>query len=260
MSASIILNDQHNAIVGKYFSFKEVLTPATWTTQPCKHWNGCENDDALIEKSLTSKSANSVFGSGASFKDLWERNVKVLSDTYSPHDNDAGDYDESSADAALALQLAFWTGKDCARIERLMWQSNLARDKWTKHKTYLSNTIKNAVALCRNVYGQSVQAANSAVSVDSVEVRTGFQFLIAAQQVVHFSECVYIRDLNKIYTPDGSLVNREQFNATFGGYIFEMDSGGSGKTTRKAWEAFTESQAINYPWAHGVCFRPELLK
>ena len=214
----------------------------------------------MISTALKSKRAAGAFGARATFRNLWERGVEALSAVYAPDASDKGSYDESSADAALALQLAFWTGKDCARIERLMWQSKLVRNKWTKHKTYLQNTIKNAVALCCNVYGQSVQATNSTESVDSVEYRAGFQFLAATQQVKHFAECVYVRDLNKVYTPDGSLLNREQFNATYGGYVFELDSGGSGKTTRKAWEAFTESQAVNYPWAHGVCFRPELLK
>ena len=53
-------------------------------------------------------------------------------------------YDSSSADAALAQHLAFWTGKDCARIDSLMRRSALARDKWER-EDYLPRTILGAV-------------------------------------------------------------------------------------------------------------------
>jgi hypothetical protein len=47
---------------------------------------------------------------------------------------------------ALAGKLAWLTGNDCPRVERLMWKSALARDKWETHKTYLCNfTIPRAL-------------------------------------------------------------------------------------------------------------------
>jgi hypothetical protein len=49
----------------------------------------------------------------------------------------------------------------------------------------------------------------------------------------------------------------EQFNATFGGFVFQIDETGD-KTTRKAWEAFTESQCVAYPKADGTWFRPDI--
>ncbi|MFK5915351.1 MAG: DUF5906 domain-containing protein [Woeseiaceae bacterium] len=46
-------------------------------------------------------------------------------------------------------------------------------------------------------------------------------------------------------------------NATYGGYTFAMDDSGK-KETRKAWEAFTESQLVRYRKAATTCFRPDL--
>jgi len=51
----------------------------------------------------------------------------------------------SEADLALASILAFYAGPDPARIERLMRQSGLVRDKWTKNKQYLARTIATAL-------------------------------------------------------------------------------------------------------------------
>jgi hypothetical protein len=53
------------------------------------------------------------------------------------------------------------------------------------------------------------------------------------------------------------MLKPDQFNATYGGYTFQLDEMGD-KTTRKAWEAFTESQVVRYPKAESTCFRPAL--
>lgn len=91
----------------------------------------------------------------------------------------------------------------------------------------------------------------------TAEIVSGHQYLSATLQVEHFAGCVYIQDLHRVFTPEGSILKSEQFNATYGGYVFQLDETGD-KTTRKAWEAFTESQVIRYPKAVNTCFRPEL--
>lgn len=54
---------------------------------------------------------------------------------------------------ALASHLAFWTGCDGDRIERLMYRSGMVRKKWLKHRRYLRIlTIAGACATCTNVY------------------------------------------------------------------------------------------------------------
>jgi len=65
--------------------------------------------------------------------------------------NTAGYASHSEADAALCSLLAFWTGPDEARIDRLFRRSGLMRDKWdTRHdsdgRTYGRLTIANTLA------------------------------------------------------------------------------------------------------------------
>lgn len=91
----------------------------------------------------------------------------------------------------------------------------------------------------------------------AAEMREGYQYLGGTQQVEYFAGCVYVQSVHKIFCPDGSLLKTEQFNATYGGYVFQLDSTGN-KTTRKAWEAFTESQIVRYPKASATCFRPDV--
>lgn len=57
---------------------------------------------------------------------------------------DSSDYDgdKSEADSALAWHLAFWVGRDQARIERMMRQSGRVRPKWHDRPNYLSETIR----------------------------------------------------------------------------------------------------------------------
>lgn len=123
---------------------------ARWTTAPCDDWSGPTDDDELIKMALNSSSAASVFGNKASFADLWNANVERLSVSY-PSDQ-GKDYNASAADAALCSHLAFWTGKDCERIERLFNRSGLVRGKWTDRQDYRENTILGAVERCDTVY------------------------------------------------------------------------------------------------------------
>jgi putative DNA primase/helicase len=96
--------------------------PAIPIERPCHDLS----DTALIEKALTAKS-------GPLFRRLWS--------------GDASDYDgdHSRADAALCRMLAFWTGGDRERVDRLFRISGLMRPKWdrrTGHETYGARTIR----------------------------------------------------------------------------------------------------------------------
>ena len=58
-----------------------------------------------------------------------------------------GEYpSQSEADQALCTHLAFWTGKDPDRIDRLFRQSGLMRNKWDRDD-YRNNTINTACAI-----------------------------------------------------------------------------------------------------------------
>lgn len=80
---------------------------------------------------------------GAAFSALWRGDT-------SAHNNDA-----SAADMALCNMLAFWTGKDVARIDELFRQSGLMRPKWDENHgpdTYGAMTINKAIDDCIDIY------------------------------------------------------------------------------------------------------------
>lgn len=240
--------------------------PLEWTTGPRPEWNGPTDDDELIQKMLTTRpSFGALFGGKAKFKDLWENNTTVFLDAYA--DGQDG-YDSSSPDMALASHLAFWTGGDCERVERLMRRSGLVRSKWDEHPTYLKEfTITKAVAGCQNVYSDprinppSPDApANGEVTAHpsgpGAVMRHGIQFLTPDAQVEFFKGCVYIINTHRIMRPNGLMVSPEQFKVAYGGYLFSMNSDNTA-TSKCAWETFTRSQAVTFPKVEGVLFRPE---
>ncbi len=80
--------------------------------------------------------------SGNAFSALWEGSTVG----YSSH---------SEADMALCSYLAFWTGKDAAKMDALFRRSGLMRDKWNRVQsgsTYGALTIRRAIAQCGEVY------------------------------------------------------------------------------------------------------------
>jgi hypothetical protein len=59
---------------------------------------------------------------------------------------------DSERDLSLASRLAFWT-QDESQIDRIMRGSGCVRDKWTKHRTYLRDTINKALSSLSETYG-----------------------------------------------------------------------------------------------------------
>lgn len=120
---------------------------------PRADWSGPTDDAELIALAMKSRSVASKMTGKAAFADLWTRNVAVLAKTFPKA---GGEFEESEADAALASHLAYWTGCDAPRIERLMRQSALKREKWDSpgHRDYLLKfTIKgSACARQKDVY------------------------------------------------------------------------------------------------------------
>lgn len=79
--------------------------------------------------------------------------------------------DDSSADMALCSMLAFWTGRDADRMDRLFRQSGLVREKWDEQhgsKTYGQLTIGKAINFCSHVYegGRGRQSLTGEASAD----------------------------------------------------------------------------------------------
>ena len=224
---------------------------------PRADWNGPTDDEELLRRALQSKSAAGAFGGKASFADLWHADADVLGRCFP--DAERG-YDGSSADAALAQHLAFWTGCDQERIERLMRQSDLAREKYDR-EDYLPRTIAVACGQQRDVLADKKleradipAAPQGAPGMTAVE---GSTFLNAQQQAELFKGCIYIADSHRVLVPGGHLKKPDQFRTIFGGYTFAMDTRNE-RTSRNAWEAFTESQVLRAPRADGTCFKPRL--
>jgi hypothetical protein len=155
-------------------------------------------------------------------------------------------------------------------MERLMRQSALVRPKWDDRPDYLQRTIANACALQRDVLCDqppAVPLTQSAVAVAASQAAgegppaiadvVGNTFLGAEDQKRLFAGCVYVEDVHRVLVPGGRLRRPDQFRAKFGGYTFVLDREGT-KTTRNAFEAFTESQANVTPTADSTCFRPAL--
>ena len=94
------------------------------------------DDAALLVKASTASN-------GATFSKLWAGNVSAYND------------DESAGDLALCNLLAFWTGCDADRMDRLFRQSGLMRPKWDSRRrdsTYGADTITKAIRDCRETY------------------------------------------------------------------------------------------------------------
>lgn len=103
------------------------------------------SDDWIIERARLMRSGN-----GAKFERLWR--------------GDASDYrrpdssiDYSRADQALLGILAYWTGRNAARMEYLFSRSGLYRkDRWRETardgETYGQGSIRLAILNCRQIY------------------------------------------------------------------------------------------------------------
>lgn len=259
--AGYVMNaETYGAWVATYFKPKMGAPgglPANWSETPCPDWDGPEDDKLLIKQMLKAKSARGILGMAATVRQLWDADEEALGKAYP--DTLGGKnraFDWSVADAALCSHLAFWTGKNCERMDRLFRMSALSRDKWLQREKYRETTIQRAIEGCKQVYRQRKVKPGPPAPVSGAT--PGFQYCTLQDQANLFQGCCYVRDIHKIFVPDtGELLKPEQFRAVFGGHVFTLDLIGD-KTTRNAWEVFTESQATKFPRAHSTCFRPEL--
>lgn len=129
-----------------------------WTSEPCEGWNGPVEDDELIRRARASKpkmTADQALRPGTaseslSFESLWTADVGAIASVFPDTGPYGKAYDASSADMSLATRLAFWTGRDCERIERLMRMSGLMRKKYER-VDYIQTTIMKAAGQVSDV-------------------------------------------------------------------------------------------------------------
>ena len=247
------------------------VAAAEWTDRPRDGYGGPADDEALLAIAMRSMPPGAAFGDGVAFRALWEADAAVLGRRFPS--GDERPYDASRADAALASALAFWTGADCERIERLMWRSALAHDraKWSR-ESYLRGTVAKYAGLCQAIYTGSrtpppPEPAAAAAPVPAlaagepppVPAPAAAPVTDLSEQGRAFQGAIYIEDRYQAATPDGCLLTPQQFRTSsrYGGRTYTLDMAAA-KYTRNAWEAFTESADWRPPVAHGLCFRPEL--
>lgn len=125
-----------------------------WTDTGAPHADGAHADDGeLLRIMLRSgkKSAAAMFNAEnhVTFEDLWTANAEKLSRKW-PSQNGYDSFDRSNADSALASLLVFWTAGNCERVERLMRQSALLREKWDEREDYLERTILRACSTVKD--------------------------------------------------------------------------------------------------------------
>ncbi len=240
-----------------------------WSDVPTPEWRGPTDDEDLLRRMMNSRSASASFGGKATFADLWTANIEALSRTYPPSHGSTTGYNESDADSALVQHLAFWTGRNHARIERLMYRSGLVREKFDRkdnqYGTYLRRTIMMSCGIQFEVLTDKApeplagSVISPAPSITNEPLRptlvTGSTFANNEEQLNLFSGCVYIQDQHRVLVPGGVLLKPEQFKVAYGGYSLTMDAENN-KTTKDAWEAFTQSQAYRCPRATSTCFKP----
>ena len=131
----------------------EALCHRLWPEKRPPHLHGTTasagfsgDDEALIQRASAAKN-------GDLFKRLWAGDTSLHAD------------DESSADLALCNILAFWCGKDPARMDRLFRHSGLFRKKWDERRgerTYGQMTIEKAIEGCTETFSPSGHAAPTA--------------------------------------------------------------------------------------------------
>lgn len=274
-----------------------------WTDTPREGWHGPQDDAALLTRAKRSKSAAHVFDGKASFAEIWEG---TAIDKYHG--------DQSSLDLALAQHLAFWTGANCERMERMMRESPIARRKWDDHPDYLRRTILMAASAQAVFYveqtkadlvgsPQEIQAARpimqecirnaenlseaatlatkktasfwienqgktnqeilaeiapkretTALCRRGASVARGAAIVPPETQIQHFAGCVYILSQGRVLAPNGMILKPEQFNALYGGWEYVISD--QGKTTKKAFDAFTNNPLCKQPLVEFPRFAP----
>lgn len=192
-SADVNMTAELNNIISRHFPVKEAVNDTVWRDTHAESSNPIADDDRLIEAALRSSgSVASIFGGKLSFRELWEGDV--------PEDSD-----RSSLDQSLANRLAWWTGGNHTRIQRLMERSGLVRDKWTSHRSYLRRTITNAVAQCESYYTGKPDA-NLPMALPVPDVQP-FDSLQVAKGVCPHNDHVLDADILRTTVFDNRLVD-----------------------------------------------------
>lgn len=195
---------------------------------PEQDYNGPADDAELIERMIDSSKQRHGFGySGGSvpFHDLWEANSEVLSRAY-PAQNVKGrvTWDGSTADQALMNHLAFWTGRDLPRMARLFRQSSLDQYRQDRgkcdqrHSRYLEEFT--GLSACRGTSKWLGQGSQDSQEEKNDKAIARGELIGPNEYPLFFDSIVWIGERKNFLMPNGTLYDKEQFDAHFGGWRF----------------------------------------
>lgn len=161
-----------------------------WANEPRPEYDGPSDDDDLIERARNSRGgAHAAFGYAPSFRALWEADGDELGRFYP---DEARPFDHSRADLALANALAWWTGCNPARMERLFNQSGLARGDERKTRLAIAKALSDPN---RAYFSRAQRLRDDRIIGDDVTARVLPQILTFDQAL---GELVFIGDGSKV--------------------------------------------------------------
>lgn len=273
---------------------EKLYNSAEWTSVPVEEWRGPEDDTELLGRMIRAASPRAIFGSGAAFSDLWFAHDRedVLAKAF-PSRNNRDAYDRSGADQALFNHLAFWTGNNCERMLHIARGSQLARQKWLdREHNYLRPTILSSCGSQKEWYKETEAPRTlhpePAVASDSSPAGSEAPVIVKVEMVgipvapptapaeatlkpgelpavgeycnIHtmrqlFAGMCYVQDIHAMQLPDGTSVEKNRFDSTYGGPQYAMTSDGQ-KPSKSAWDAYTLSEIYRFPRVETQYFRP----
>lgn len=131
---------------------------------------------------LAGRDAISIERVAVSNADLFNGNAAVLSQAWPSDKGD--DFDKSQAAFALACRLAIWTGKDCERMERLMYHAAFRRTRAdidrVRGQTYMRFDIMRACVAMTNVRKWNAADANTEIRQQGEQGYQSFYDRVAA--------------------------------------------------------------------------------
>ncbi|MBN9551739.1 MAG: hypothetical protein J0H31_23475, partial [Alphaproteobacteria bacterium] len=140
-----------------------------WEDTARSDYAGPPDDDELIKRAIKSKGGPAaVFGKAPSFAALWNGIAAELGEFFEDRSGKRP-FDHSGAELALANALAWWTGCNPVRIERLMTRAPLCqRTKWYTRGDYRARTITSAITGPNRKYFTAKDRREQQVQADMV--------------------------------------------------------------------------------------------
>src|SRR3546814_498151 len=114
--------------------------PVDWVDRPRPDYDGPTDDDELIRRATASRSPLATLGVRATFAQLWNADA-ALGGFWPDEGGQNRSFNHSSADMALCNALAWWTGCNPIRMERLFQRSALWRNDSRKARLAISKAI-----------------------------------------------------------------------------------------------------------------------